>query len=286
MSAFTLSNLKNTAGQSRGAYGQVKRRWIHGSLKRQAILMPAMSPLMTEGTITRWKKKEGEAFAAGEVLLQIQNDFYTVDVEAQCPGILGKILMPDGTSNVPVEQVIALVAKDMGELAVLQNRSANGMPVPPPFNSLPSTPTTSSPFPSSASMPSMPSPRSYDQFKPLSSPRTPTMSPRTPSLFEKHTMGYGHRSAHIGGPRGRVPTPLDSPRFDVDVPPCPSPRVPVPESEENSATTPMTPVTAKWPQSAVDQESGQVDGAAIRRMIVSNLSSKQLNKALEYDELL
>jgi len=92
MSAFTtLSSLKNSAGQTRGAYGQVKRRCecyrtyktltslnvlyvrsgLHGSLKRQAILMPAMSPLMTEGTITRWKKKEGEAFAAGEVLLQI-----------------------------------------------------------------------------------------------------------------------------------------------------------------------------------------------------------------------
>jgi len=46
-------------------------RGIHGSLKRQAIMMPAMSPLMTEGTITSWKKKEGEAFAAGDVLLQI-----------------------------------------------------------------------------------------------------------------------------------------------------------------------------------------------------------------------
>ena len=41
------------------------------SLKRQTIMMPAMSPLMTEGTIKRWKKKEGEAFVAGDVLLQI-----------------------------------------------------------------------------------------------------------------------------------------------------------------------------------------------------------------------
>jgi pyruvate dehydrogenase E2 component (dihydrolipoamide acetyltransferase) len=43
----------------------------HGSLRRQAILMPAMSPFMKEGTITRWKKKEGETFAPGDILLQI-----------------------------------------------------------------------------------------------------------------------------------------------------------------------------------------------------------------------
>jgi pyruvate dehydrogenase E2 component (dihydrolipoamide acetyltransferase) len=56
-----------------GSYAETSARFvgIHGSLKRQAIMMPAMSPLMTEGTITSWKKKEGEAFAAGDVLLQI-----------------------------------------------------------------------------------------------------------------------------------------------------------------------------------------------------------------------
>ena len=51
---------------------------LHGSLKRQVIMMPAMSPLMTEGTITRWKIKEGDAFAPGDVLLQIVNNFHDV----------------------------------------------------------------------------------------------------------------------------------------------------------------------------------------------------------------
>ncbi|KAJ3505122.1 hypothetical protein NLJ89_g7578 [Agrocybe chaxingu] len=120
MSAFMS---KVSAAQTRGAYGQVKRRWMHGSLKRQAIMMPAMSPLMTEGTIARWMKKEGEAFQEGDVLLQIETDFYTVDVEAHTPGILGKILTPDGTKNVPIEQVIALVARDTSELALLQNEN-------------------------------------------------------------------------------------------------------------------------------------------------------------------
>jgi len=273
MSALTLS--KVSAVQTRGAYGLAQRRWLHGSLKRQAILMPAMSPLMTEGTITRWKKKEGEAFVAGDVLLQIESDIYMIDVEAQCPGILGKILMPDGTSNVPVEQVIALVARDTNELALLQNQHIN------------TGGNTSGPA-------SPRSPRLVSQFtfnKPLSPPRTPIMTPRTLSLFEMHTMGYGHRSAHVGGPRGGPALPrLDSSTAasvarELEVPPCPSPQVP--QQQEWEASTPMTPSTARWPMSAVgngDQEKAQMDGAAIRRMILSNLSSKQSSKAAELDE--
>jgi len=244
-------------------------------------MMPAMSPLMTEGTITSWKKKEGEAFAAGDVLLQIESDIATIDVEAHTPGILGKILMPNGTSGIPVEQVIALVARDMDELALLQMQG--NVPTPPPFNPIPAPPSTS-----------LPSPRHlHEPFNPLSSPRTPSFSPRTPSLFEKHTMGYGHRSAHIGGPRDVPLTPRrdtiaqDTLSFNrVDVPPCPSPTVHLQQQQE--LWIPQTPLTARWPSSAVDndEDRAQIDGAAIRRMIVSNLSSKQETKNLEFDDLL
>ncbi|KAF9484935.1 single hybrid motif-containing protein [Pholiota conissans] len=265
MSSFTLSKVSAVQSRATG-YGQFKRRWLHGSLKRQAIMMPAMSPLMMTGTITRWKKREGEAFAVGDVLLQIESDTATIDVEACSPGILGRILMPDGSENVPIEQVIALVARDMNELALLQNQPT--VPAPPPYNPIPTPPSTS--------------PAHFDQFKSLSSPRTPVFSPRTPSLFEKQKMGYGHRSVHVGGPHGRPKLSLAN--FDNNTPsieeqPSPSPLV---SSRQSSAQTPqpLTPRTAKWPNSAVDVTSidqAQVEGAAIRRMIVSNLASKQGN---------
>ncbi|KAJ3555434.1 hypothetical protein NP233_g12209 [Leucocoprinus birnbaumii] len=95
--------------------------------------MPAMSPLMNECTITKWRKKEGEAFVPGDVLLQIESDIAMIDVEAQSPGILGKILLPDGTTNVPIEQVIALVARDQQELATLQSMKVD-IPTPPPLS--------------------------------------------------------------------------------------------------------------------------------------------------------
>ncbi|KAF9444332.1 single hybrid motif-containing protein [Macrolepiota fuliginosa MF-IS2] len=144
------------------AYERSGARGFHGSLRRQAILMPAMSPLMNEGTITRWKKKEGEAFAPGDVLLQIESDIAMIDVEAHSPGILGKILLPDGTTNVPIEQIIALVARDKQELAALQTMDVS-VPAPPPLNPIPTPPSAS--------------------VNPV--PRTPPIKmPLTPSYFE------------------------------------------------------------------------------------------------------
>ncbi|KAF7359201.1 Dihydrolipoyllysine-residue acetyltransferase [Mycena sanguinolenta] len=87
------------------------RRSLHGSSARRAIMMPALSPFMTQGTISRWLKKEGEEFQVGDILLQIESEYDTIYVEAENPGILRKILSPDGSTNVPIEQVIALVSK-------------------------------------------------------------------------------------------------------------------------------------------------------------------------------
>lgn len=73
--------------------------------------MPAVSPSMTEGSIARWLKKEGEAIKAGELLAEIETDKAVVEFEAKEEGVLGKILVPDGTQNVQVGQVIALLLK-------------------------------------------------------------------------------------------------------------------------------------------------------------------------------
>ncbi|EEB89262.1 hypothetical protein MPER_12660 [Moniliophthora perniciosa FA553] len=77
--------------------------------------MPAMSPTMTEGGIAVWKKKEGENFSAGEVLLEIETDKATIDVEAQDDGVMAKIIGPDGTKNVKIGQPIAIVGEEGGE---------------------------------------------------------------------------------------------------------------------------------------------------------------------------
>jgi len=73
------------------------------------ILMPALSPTMTEGTLARWLKKEGDVIKAGDVIAEIETDKATMEVEAVDEGILGKILVPDGTEGVAVNAPIAIL---------------------------------------------------------------------------------------------------------------------------------------------------------------------------------
>ena len=73
------------------------------------ILMPALSPTMTEGTLARWLKKEGDAIHAGDVIAEIETDKATMEVEAVDEGVLGKILVADGTANVKVNEAIAVL---------------------------------------------------------------------------------------------------------------------------------------------------------------------------------
>ena len=76
------------------------------------ILMPALSPTMTEGTLARWLKKEGESVKAGDVIAEIETDKATMEVEAVDEGVLGKILVPDGTQGVKVNEPIAILVDD------------------------------------------------------------------------------------------------------------------------------------------------------------------------------
>ena len=73
------------------------------------ILMPALSPTMTEGTLARWLKKEGDVIKAGDVIAEIETDKATMEVEAVDEGVLGKILVADGTEGVAVNAPIAIL---------------------------------------------------------------------------------------------------------------------------------------------------------------------------------
>src|SRR5947209_17179938 len=76
------------------------------------ILMPALSPTMTEGTLTRWLKKEGDNIKAGDVIAEIETDKATMKVEAVDEGVLGKILVADGSPNIAVNAPIAILVEE------------------------------------------------------------------------------------------------------------------------------------------------------------------------------
>ena len=76
------------------------------------ILMPALSPTMEEGTLSKWLKKEGDTVSSGDVIAEIETDKATMEVEAVDEGTLAKILVPEGTEGVKVNAVIAVLAED------------------------------------------------------------------------------------------------------------------------------------------------------------------------------
>src|SRR6186713_179032 len=95
------------------------------------ILMPALSPTMEEGNVSKWLKKEGDKIVAGDVIAEIETDKATMEVEAVDEGILAKIVVPEGTADVPVNQLIALIAGE-GEDPKSVSASGGGAPAAKP----------------------------------------------------------------------------------------------------------------------------------------------------------
>src|SRR5439155_11269889 len=74
------------------------------------ILMPALSPTMEKGNLAKWLKKEGDKVKSGDIIAEIETDKATMEVEAIDEGTIARILVPEGTQDVPVNDVIAVLA--------------------------------------------------------------------------------------------------------------------------------------------------------------------------------
>ena len=100
------------------------------------ILMPSLSPTMTEGKLAKWIKSEGDAIESGDVIAEIETDKATMEIEAIDDGVLGKILIAEGTDGVPVNQVLGLILEE-GEDASALTDAATAPPLTnkaPPFS--------------------------------------------------------------------------------------------------------------------------------------------------------
>ena len=80
------------------------------------ILMPALSPTMEEGTLAKWLVKEGDTVSSGDILAEIETDKATMEFEAVDEGVIGKIIVEEGTEGVKVNQPIAVLLEE-GESA-------------------------------------------------------------------------------------------------------------------------------------------------------------------------
>src|ERR687895_1184526 len=115
------------------------------------ILMPALSPTMEKGNLAKWLKKEGDTVKSGDVIAEIETDKATMEVEAVDDGTIAKILVPEGTQDVAVNDIIAVLA---GEGEDVKAAGAGAKASPPKA----SAPPAAAPAPSAQAAAKAPAP--------------------------------------------------------------------------------------------------------------------------------
>ncbi|MDP6353182.1 MAG: biotin/lipoyl-containing protein, partial [Alphaproteobacteria bacterium] len=74
-----------------------------------SVLLPALSPTMTEGNLAKWLKKEGDSVASGDIIAEVETDKATMEIEAVDEGTLGRILIAEGVEGIPINTPIAVI---------------------------------------------------------------------------------------------------------------------------------------------------------------------------------
>jgi pyruvate dehydrogenase E2 component (dihydrolipoyllysine-residue acetyltransferase) len=114
------------------------------------ILMPALSPTMEKGNLAKWLKKEGDKVKSGDVIAEIETDKATMEVEAVDEGTIAKIMVPEGTQDVPVNDVIAVLAGDGEDVKAAGSAAAAPKPAAPAPAAAKPAPATESASPPAA----------------------------------------------------------------------------------------------------------------------------------------
>jgi pyruvate dehydrogenase E2 component (dihydrolipoamide acetyltransferase) len=117
------------------------------------ILMPALSPTMEKGNLAKWLKKEGDKVKSGDVIAEIETDKATMEVEAVDEGTIAKILVPEGTQDVAVNDVIAVLAGDGEDVKAAGAGAASAPPKAAPAAEAPAAKPATAPAPAAKAAP-------------------------------------------------------------------------------------------------------------------------------------
>jgi pyruvate dehydrogenase E2 component (dihydrolipoamide acetyltransferase) len=175
------------------------------------ILMPALSPTMEKGNLAKWLKKEGDKVKPGDVIAEIETDKATMEYESIDEGTLAKIVVPEGTQDVPVNQLIAVLAEDGEDVKAAAAAAGKAAAPAPKPAAAPAKPTASAapPPPQAAPAPkAAPTPRPA----PPSAPQAPVAhAPGANRVFSSPLARRLAKEAGIelgriqgSGPHGRV----------------------------------------------------------------------------------
>ena len=239
------------------------------------ILMPALSPTMEEGTLAKWLVKEGDTVNSGDLLAEIETDKATMEFEAVDEGIVGKLLVPEGSEGVKVNTPIAVLLED-GESAGDIGATAAPAQAEAP------TPTDAAPAASPAATPAPAAPQSSGGTRIFASP-----------LARRIAANKGLDLSQIkgSGPKGRIV------KADVEkataAAPAPAAQPGATPAAQTQAATPTGPSTDMVLKMYADRETEEMPLDGMRKVIAARLSeAKQtiphfyLRREIQLDALL
>jgi pyruvate dehydrogenase E2 component (dihydrolipoamide acetyltransferase) len=161
------------------------------------ILMPALSPTMEKGNLSKWLKKEGDAVKTGDVIAEIETDKATMEYEAVDDGVMAKIVVPEGTNDVAVNQLIAVMAQEGEDVKAAAAGAGQGAPPTARAPSPPPSPPRGEGAAQQAAAPSTSAPPPQEVKSP-----PPPQAPRAPSPQRGEGGGEGVRTNGHGAGAG------------------------------------------------------------------------------------
>ena len=235
------------------------------------ILMPALSPTMTEGSVARWLKKEGDEIHSGDIIAEIETDKATMEYEAVDEGRLGKIIVPEGAQGIKVNQPIAVLLEEgedasaIGDVAAVPQPAGAGpaalQPAPPPVDA-----------PKAAVVPAPQTGNGHDASRIFASP-----------LARRMAVQAGLDLAVIkgSGPQGRIV------KADIDAAlahgPAPAARAPAPV--EAPVVRPALPVPQPFAPVVGDPPFTRKPHSQMRRVIARRLTESKQNVPHFYETI-
>ncbi|HWX49879.1 MAG TPA: pyruvate dehydrogenase complex dihydrolipoamide acetyltransferase [Roseomonas sp.] len=230
------------------------------------ILMPALSPTMTEGTLARWLKKEGEPVKAGDIIAEIETDKATMEFEAVDEGVLGKILVPDGTEGVKVNAPIGVLVEE-GEAVPADAGAAKAAPKPEATPKQEAAPASkpaagaSEPQPKAAATPESkpaPKPAEAQGDRIFASPLARRMAKQA---------GLDLAGIQGSGPNGRIV------KADIEAAAAQPKTAPAARAAEPAAAP--APAAAKAPAAPITAPHTAVPNSSMRKVIAKRLSESK-----------
>jgi pyruvate dehydrogenase E2 component (dihydrolipoamide acetyltransferase) len=219
------------------------------------ILMPALSPTMEEGTLAKWLVKEGDEVASGDLLAEIETDKATMEFEAVDEGIIGKILIPEGTEAVKVNTAIAVLLEE-GESADDIAASAPAAPAAAEAEAAPAAVEASAP----TAAPAAPAPQAADGTRIFASP-----------LARRIAADKGLDLTQItgSGPKGRI---VKADVENATAAPKAAPAAAAPAAAPAAAAAPTGPSADMVAAMYQDREYEEITLGGMRKTIAARLS--------------